>query len=110
MAGDPGEVRVVKEALLKEAAKWSDLSADMKTVHNSAMGLPLQVTAFFTNNLATAQMAKTAYDAVWHRVSKLAGEAAIEFHQVNEALRRAHNDYEATDDKAAYDLSRIYGN
>jgi hypothetical protein len=109
MAGSPGEVRVVKEALLDEAAKWSKLSTDMATVQHALDGLALQVTAFFTNNPATAQMAKNAYDGVWHLMSKLAGQASTEFNQVNEALRRAYDNYDATDGKAAYDLRRIYG-
>ncbi|MEU7904991.1 hypothetical protein [Actinoplanes sp. NPDC049118] len=109
MAGNPDETRVVKQALLDEAAKWSALSTDMTAVQHQVGDLALQVTAFFTNNPITAQAAKNAYDGVWHLVEKLAGEAAAEFKQIDEALHRAHDEYEATDGKAAYDLSRIYG-
>ena len=109
MPGRSEEVRVVKQALLDEAAKWSQLSDDMAAVRQDIDGLALNTTAFFTNNPATAQMAKNAYDSVWHLMATLAGEASTEFHQINEALRRAHDQYEATDGKAAYDLSRIYG-
>jgi hypothetical protein len=109
MAGDPDEVRVVKQALLEEAAKWSNLSAEMAAIQRRIDGLAINVTAFFTNNGVTAQLAKNAYDGVWHLVWKLAGEAAAEFNQINEALHRTHDDYDATDGKAAYDLTRIYG-
>jgi hypothetical protein len=103
------EVRVVEQALLDEAAKWSKLSDDMAKVQHGIDGLALTMTAFFTNNPLTAQMAKNAYDGVWQLMSKLAGQASTEFDQINQALRRAHDDYQATDGKVAYDLSRIYG-
>ncbi|MET8151537.1 hypothetical protein ACIBSW_20135 [Actinoplanes sp. NPDC049668] len=109
MAGSPDETRVVKQALLDEAAKWSALSTDMTAVQRQVDDLALQVTAFCTDNPVTAQAAKNAYDGVWHLVSKLAGEAATEFRQIDEALRRAHEEYEATDGRKAYDLSRVYG-
>lgn len=109
MPGGSEEVQVVKQALLDEAEKWKQLSADMAGVKRGIDGLNLYVTAFFTNNPGTAQMAKTAYDGVWQLMAKLAGEAAAEFNQINEALHRAHAEYEETDGKAAYDLSRIYG-
>ncbi len=109
MPGGGDEVRVVEEALLDEAAKWSELSADMERVRQDIDGLALNVTAFVTNNPVTAQLAKNAYDRVWQLMSTMAGQAATEFDEINKALRRAHDDYAATDDKVAYDLSRIYG-
>ncbi|BCJ50712.1 hypothetical protein Asp14428_21870 [Actinoplanes sp. NBRC 14428] len=109
MPGRSEELQVVKDALLDEAAKWTRLSDDMKQVKADLDGLELQTTAFFTNNPVTAQMAKSAYDGVWRLMGKLAGEAAEEFFQINEALRRAHDDYEAVDGKSAMDLSKIYG-
>ncbi|BFU46278.1 hypothetical protein [Krasilnikovia sp. MM14-A1004] len=104
------ELRVVKDALLDEAAKWSKLSTDMGQVKKDVDQLVLQMTAFFTNNPATAQLAKNAYDGVWSLVGKLAGEASTEFHQINEALRRAHDDYAAVEGRRVVDLSKIYGN
>lgn len=109
MAGSAEDIRIVKEALLDEAAKWSQLSSEMARVQHGVDGLELQVTAFFTNNPATAQLAKNAYDGVWHLVAKLAGEAAAEFNQVNEALRRAYDQYEAAEGRTVYDLRSIYG-
>lgn len=109
MPGKSEGLQVVREALLDEADKWSKLSDDMKQVKTDLDRLELQVTAFFTNNPVTAQMAKNAYDGVWQLMGRLAGQASDEFFQINEALRRAHDDYQAVDGKAAMDLSKIYG-
>lgn len=102
-------LRIVEGALLDEAGKWSGLSSDMADVRRQMDGLPLMVTAFFANDLGTAQAAKKAYDDVLQRMTQLAAEAAAEFNQVKEALHRVHEQYENVDGKVAHDLSEIYG-
>lgn len=109
MAGND-EVKIVRDALLDEAEKWRKLSLDMAGVKNGISDLALYVTAFFCGPIATAQMAKNAYDPTLALVQKHATEAEQEFLQINEALKRAHDDYDAVEGKNATDLSKIYGN
>ncbi|MFG1603159.1 hypothetical protein [Actinoplanes sp. NPDC049265] len=104
------EVKLVRDALLDEAAKWRKLSDDMGTVKAGLGDLALYVSAFFAGDAVTAQMGKGAYDPVLTLVQKLAGEAETEFDQIAEALKRAHDDYDAVEGKNATDLSKIYGN
>lgn len=103
------ELKIVKDALLDEAAKWQKLSEDMAQVKTGISDLALFVSAFFAGPAATAVLAKNAYDPVLALVQKHATEAEAEFIQVGEALKRAHDDQTAVEGKNATDLSKIYG-
>ena len=103
------ELKIVRDALLDEAAKWQKLSEDMAQVKTGISELALYVTAFFAGPAATAVLAKNAYDPVLTLVQKHATEAEAEFIQIGEALKRAHDDYDAVEGKNTTDLSKIYG-
>ena len=109
MAPSPEEIRIVTDALLAEAGKWAALSDDVATVRQRAAGLDLAPTAFFVGNLVTTGPAKAAYDALQDRVIALLGQAATEFDQLDQALRRAADRYDESDGRAAVDLTAIYG-
>lgn len=104
-----GQTQAVRDGIVAEGSKWARLADDIAAVNTTVRGYGLDVAAFFDGELLLAQQAKASYDDLLARFVALTGGAATEFDQINEALRRAADLYDAADANASAELDQIYG-
>jgi hypothetical protein len=100
---------VVTDALRDEGRKWFALSAEMHKVAGSIGGLNLDDSAFWCGDQISVAPAGI-YRDFQQFVRDRCGEGADEFEQVGEALNRAADEYDGSDEVAAETLTKIYGN
>jgi hypothetical protein len=103
-----GEVRVVTEALHKEAAKWRGMSDKAEDVRAAADRLDLALSAFFVGDVSPG-LHWQAYNEVQTFMTSILAGAVVEFEQLGGALVRAADAYDSTDRGSATDLNKIYG-
>jgi uncharacterized protein YukE len=102
------KVTVVTGALRAEAKKWDALADRMQPIADAAKTLTLGPLAFFAGVSPDFLAHSSAYDKFQASVVKVLGEAVTEFRQLGFVLNRVANDYDATDEKNAQDLDKIY--
>jgi hypothetical protein len=103
-----GEVKVVTEALRKEAAKWVTLADQMEAVAKNVEGLNLEITAFWCGTPVSLAM-QPIYEEFRTFVRDRCNEGFQEFDQISEALKRAADEYDGSDEVSAETLQKIYG-
>jgi hypothetical protein len=104
------ELKVTPPALRAEGGKYDGLSQHMGGVKTTVDGLGLPVSAFFVGDPLVSQAMSKSYDDLHAMMGMIVGEAAAEFHELADALRKAADEYERTDGQNSADLSKIYGN
>lgn len=107
--GSSDEIRLLLSSLGAEANKWRGVSESMATVKKDTGRLSLAPSAFFFADIVSVAAHSAAYNAFHEWMVQLFTAATAEFEQVSNALDKSAKLYEHSDNKAAVDLSEIYG-
>ncbi|MFG1611027.1 hypothetical protein [Actinoplanes sp. NPDC049265] len=102
------KTEVVTDALRDEGKKWFTLSNEMHTVAGNIAGLSLDDSAFWCGDQITVAPAPI-YRDFQDFVQDRCGEGSSEFEQIGEALNRAADEYDGSDEVSAETLTKIYG-
>jgi uncharacterized protein YukE len=104
-----GEVKVVTEALRKEAGKWTGLSDQRETVSKNIQNeCNLAITAFWCGQPLSLALEPT-YREFWDFMHQRCSEGFKEFDEISGALKRAADEYDGSDEVSAATLKKIYG-
>jgi hypothetical protein len=113
------EVSVVTDALRAEAKRWQTLSDELAKIQQAADQLDLAITAFFALDesalfgaLAVLQPEAAAHSRTYNdfqgSMTGLLGTGATEFDEMATALVKIANAYDASEEKNAEELGKVY--
>jgi len=103
------DVKVVTEALRREADKWTGLSDQMETVTKNIQNECYLGDGAFWCGTPLSIGLEPIYREFWEFMHARTGEAFTEFDEISGALKRAADEYDGSDEVSAETLRKIYG-
>ena len=104
-------VQVATDGLRAEAKKWHGLSDRITVVSTNARNQALQASAFAVTDALTGAVTatdlKAGYDQMYAWLTSLFRQAAVEFDQMGDALRKNADWYEHADANSAQNFDSI---